>query len=233
MLHMRHTRLTDTRHADILPGVQILEEGIALEYVKLDGETYVQPSTGTTGRLFAGVSLERYAPARSLSYIQEYELTEEGTVQLPRTPAAGQISIIEGTNVIVPTVGEEAPDSGTGAVLKRDVLMFAPGDSAKGRVVRVQMGYVPDLDEARTLQGDAPFGGHASAMVGIIGRILNGEISTSAFDVSKDWTNVLQVALGADGKFTPAGNNNAIPQVVVKNTPNAANPFLSLALNVA
>lgn len=234
MLQLTDTRITLARHANILPGIQILEEGLALVYVKdAAGNTCVQPSTGAANELFAGVSYERYAPARSLPFIREYELDATGSIQLPRVPAAGQISAIENGAALSITNGDEAPETGNNAVLDGDVLMFAPGDDAVGRVIRVQMSYVPDLDEARTLQGDAPFGGHASALTDVIGRLLNAEFATSAYDVTKDWTAVTQVALGEGGLFVPATSSNKLANVVVQNSPNGANPFLKLSINVA
>lgn len=232
MLNLRETRITLNRHANVLPGVVIPEEGTALVYVKKDGETFVQPSTGAGGELFAGLSLERNLPPRSMPFIQEYELSETGIIKLPRTPIAGQIAVIEGSDVRSVTTGDEHP-TGDNAVLNGDELLFDT-DTAEGRVVRVQMLYVPDMEEARTYVGDAPFGGQASAITGVIGRILDGEVATTCVDVSKDWTNALQVVLAADGRFAPySGSGTPIPQVVVKNTPNASNPFLILGINVA
>lgn len=233
MLQMTDTRITLARHADVLPGVLIPEEGIALVYTKLDGVTYVQPALGGGGEHFAGVSMERYAPPRTLPLFAEYELSATGLVQLPRVPQTGKIAVIEGDTVRTVTVGTEAPTSGDNAVLNKDVLMFAPGEDAEGRVVRVQMLYTPSLDEARTIVGDAPFGGLASALTDRIGRILDGEIATSLVDVSADWTNVIEVGLGADGYFVPATSSNKVPNVIVKNTPNAANPFLILSILAA
>ena len=232
MLNLRETRITLNRHANVLPGVVIPEEGTALVYVKKDGETFVQPSTGAAGELFAGISMERNLPPRSMPFISEYELTDTGVLQLPRTPIAGQIAVIEGTDVRTVTIGDEHP-TGANAVLDGDQLLFDTA-SAEGRVVRVQMLYVPDMEEARTYVGDAPFGGQASAITGVIGRILDGEVATTCVDVSKDWTNALRVVLGADGRFAPhSGSAVPVPQVVVKNSPNASNPFLILSINVA
>lgn len=233
MLHMRDTRITLARHAEVLPGVVIQEEGVALSYIKKDGQTFVQPSTGAAGELFAGVSMERFAPARSLPFVRLYELDKSGALQLPRLPIAGQIAVIEGTNVRTVTIGDEAPETGLNAVLNGTELLFAPGDETEGRVISVQFLYIPDVEEARSLQGDGPFGGQASAITGVIGRILDGEIATSLADMSKDWTNVLEVGLGAEGRFVPATDSNRVKGVIVKNTPNAANPFLALSILAA
>lgn len=232
MLQLRDTRINLSRHANVLPGVRIPEEGMALVYVKNNGDTVVIPSTGAAGELFAGVSFERFAPARSLPFIREYQLTAAGTIQLPRTPMAGQIAVIEAGTVRTVTIGDEAPEGSLNAVLNEDVLLFDVA-GAEGRIVTVQFLYTPDLEEARTLQGDIPFGGHASDLTGVIGRIIDGEVATTCIDMSKDWTNALQVGLGADGRFVPATAATALPQVIVKNSPNAANPYLVISLNVA
>ena len=231
MLQLRDTRITLARHADVLPGTLIEEEGVALVHVKQNGYTFVQPATGASGELFAGVSYERFAPAARLPLIREYTVPAGGIVQLPRTPAAGALAVIASGNALDIVAGSERPaEDATNVVISGDVLLV--GDLYVGRTVRVQMLYVPSVEEARSIQGDMPFGGRASGLTGTIGRIVDGELATSCFDASRDWTNALEVGLGQNGMFVPATGANRLPGVIVKNSPNAANPYLVLFLKV-
>ncbi len=229
MLQLRDTRITLATHSPIVPGVQILEEGLALVFKKVNGETCVQPSTGAAGEIFAGVSFERFAPAGRLPFIRQYTVPVGGVINLPRTPDAGRIAVISGSTVIVPVAGDDRPEDATSIAINGDQLLLA--EAAEGSAVTVQMLYVPDLEEARTLQGDGAFGGHASLLTGVIGRLNDATVGTTCFDPTKDWTDVLRVALGADGMFIPSTSAaNAIPGVVVANSPNAANATLVLTI---
>ncbi len=229
MLQMRNTRIIVDLLSPVAPGVLVPEEGLALVWSKVNGESVVSPSAGAG--IFAGVSKERFAPPARVPFIGSFTI-ESGAVELPRAPVAiGQIGVLGlGASIVAPTVGTEAGAAGT-AVLDGTTLLFDEAD--EGKTITVQLLYVPTVEEARSFQGDLPFGGHASALTQTIGRIVQGEIATSAFDPSKDWTNVLAVGLGPNGTFIPAAGANTVPNVVVLNSPSAANPFLILQLLAA
>ncbi len=230
MLQLRDTRILRNLHANVATGVLIPEEGLALSWVKENGEAKVRPSTGAANEIFAGVSFERFAPPGRVPLVIEAIVDEDGKVELPRVPAAGQISAFQKDGSAYTIVSGPA-GAETEAQLDGSELIF-DADTQAGKFVRVQMLYVPSVEEARSFQGDLPFGGHASQHVAVIGRVTQGEIGTSAVDMSKDWTSALFVKLGADGVFTPGTANDHLDNVVVMNTPNAANPFLCLSLNV-
>jgi hypothetical protein len=232
MLHMRDTRFHTVLQFNVLPGIVIQEEGVALVFTKYNGETYVKPSAGEDGEIFAGVSFERFTPAGRLPFIREFEVPESGVLILPRTAAEGSaVSVYEGKTALDVATGDTAP-SDSSAVLNGERLLFNP-DTAKGRRVRVQLMYSPTVEEAQSIYGGAPFGGLASATTGEKGRITIGEVGTSCYDASADWSEALTVALGENGNFVPGTPSTAIPGVVVRNSPSAANNYLVLQLNVA
>jgi len=226
MLQLRDTRITYAAQSPIVPGVRIEEEGLALVFKKVNGETCVQPSTGAAGEVFAGVSYERFAPGGRIPFIRQYSVPVGGVVQLPRVPAAGSIAVVSGSTTIAPTAGDERPTDETSIALNGDQLLLA--EAAEGKTITVQMMYVPDVEEARAFQGDRPFGGHASLLVDSIGRLNDATVGTTCFDTTKDWTDVIKVGLGANGLFVPAAGANTLPNVVVANSPNAANATLVL-----
>ena len=72
MLQLRETRIIRSLPERVAPGVVIPEEGIPLSYVKVDGETCVQPCTGAGVEIFAGVSLSRNSPPAALPMVVEF-----------------------------------------------------------------------------------------------------------------------------------------------------------------
>ena len=76
--------------------------------------------------------------------------------------------------------------------------------------------------------GDLPHGGLAGNKMGQCGLIVLGQIATSCFDASCDWTDVLHPNLGPDGILTVGGNGELLHNVVVQNAPSAEQEFLVL-----
>lgn len=229
MLQFRETRIARSNHMPIVSSVQIPEEGMALVYAKEDGVTKAQPSTGAAGEILAGVSLSRNVHPARLPLVVEDVVPVTLTVTLPRTPIAGQLLVkVAGTQV---AVGAGAPADAAHVQLVGNQLTFFAGEAAKAYTA--QMLYVPNVLEARAAVGDAPIGGLASAIEGVIGVLKDATFSTNFFDASVDWSTALYVKLAAGGTFTVGTANDHIPNVVVQNSPNSANGFLILSLNVA
>lgn len=229
MLQLRNTRIHSSRHATVLSSVVIEEEGQALVWVKEDGETKVKPSAGVAGEIFAGVSLSRNIAPGMHPLVQEGSLAGNASAVLSRTPIAGQLLVkIDG---VKKTVVSSAPADATEVQLS-GANLYAHASMANKPFV-AQMLYVPSVLEARSIVGDGPVGGLASSVIGNIGRLCVAEFGTSYFDASEDWSDVTFVKLGANGTFVPGTEADHIPNVVVKNTPNAQSAFLVLSINVA
>lgn len=228
MLQMRNTRLYKSLFEQLASGVMIQEEGIALGYIKENGETVVQPSTGANGERFAGIALARNMPPNTLPMVEEGSI-EEGSGELTRAPIAGQLLVtLDGVAAeIVATADLVAPGK-----------VFVSGanyqvDAADvGKKARFQYHYVPSTVEARTILGDLPYGGLAANATGTIAVIKQGTVATSFFDASADWSNTTYAKLGAGGRLMPATAATGIQGVVVKNSPSVGNPFLVVELNI-
>lgn len=230
MLQLRETRISYTAHENVLSGVIIPEEGMACVYVKENGETKVTLSSGADGEVFAGVSFSRNTAPASLPHVQEQAIPSANTVELVRTPIAGQLNVK--VNGVQKTVVSSAPADADEVQLSGRVLRFFAGEA--GKEVTAQFLYVPTVIEARTVIGDGPHGGLSSTAQGVIGLLKNAQFATNFFDASADWSNAMFVKLAAGGTFTVAADaSEAIAGVVVKNGPSAANPFLVLSANVA
>lgn len=229
MLQLRETRIVLTKHANVLSGHIIPEEGMALVYVKEDGETKVALSTGAAGEIFAGVSQSRNSPPAALPFVQEGVIPAAEAVELPRTPIAGQLLVVVAGAQKTIVTGAPA-DASEVQLVGRNLVFFA-GEKAKG--YKAQFLYAPTVTEARTVIGDAPIGGLSSSAQGVIGRLLDADFATNMFDASADWTDAMYVKTGPGGTFVPGTANDHIEGAVVKNAPSAANPFLALSINVA
>ena len=226
MLQLRESRILRSLPESLLPGVDApKEEGGALAYVKGDdGETYVRPSTGADGEIFAGIGFGRQMPPTLVPISDVAVVSDAGTVTLPRAPSGDQISFID---AVTGQAIDKAAYSVSGLVATFDAAY-------KNKALNFVLRFVPTIDEARAILGDLPFGGNAFGNTGSINAMKQGSAGTSMFDAGADWTTAMGVKLGADGNFEPAKNAaEAIPGVVVKNSPNVGNAYLVLNLNVA
>ena len=230
MLQLSDLRIIRTKHADVLPGVVLEDEGVALVFVKANGKTFVQPSTGAAGEIFAGVSLSRSIPPLWLPKVESGIVNEDGTFTLSRAPKAGQLLVkIAGKAVEVVTT---APADATQVQQVSD-MEFVAHASAIRKAVQVQYMYAPTVEEARLLIGDRPIGGVPSGVLGVVGRLQEAEFGTNYFDAAADWTDVQFAKLGAGGMFVPGTVDDHLHNVVVLNTPNSGDPFLKLDIHVA
>lgn len=209
------TRLFRTEHMPVQPGVIVEEEGTSLVFVSDNGVTVVRPSTGANGEVFAGFSLSRNSPPSHLPHAFESSVPESLVVELPRTPLTGQIMVKVGGVKLEIVAG--APADATEVQLAGRDLVFFAGQSKKK--LFVQFIYEPTMAEARTILGDMPIGGLASSAQGIIGVALHGEIGTTMYDASVDWTGVINPNLGVDGRLTVGGSGKLLTQVTVLAAP--------------
>jgi hypothetical protein len=230
MLQLRSTRLYKSLFEALATGVAIQEEGIALAFVKENGETKVQPSTGAAGERFAGVAIARNMPPASVPLVEEGIVAAGGSGALARSPIVGQLLVkVNGTALAVVNDPTHTPTAAEVVVVGGSYKTHADN---VGKSVVFQYLYAPSVLEARQILGDAPYGGLAANALGTIGTIKQAEIGTSFFDASADWTDTTYAKLGAGGKFLPATASDGVRGIVVKNSPNAGNPFLVLDLNV-
>ena len=230
MLQLINTRLFKSVNEELAPGAAIQEEGVALSYVRIQGNTYVQPCTGTAGEVFAGLAMIRNIPPALYPVVEEVVVGVDGSFSLSHAPQVGNVLVKLGTTAL--DIVNTAPDDATeveltGAVGKVDVTLA-------GKVLVAQYQYAITVAEARQLVGDYPYGGNAANLMGFVTAVKQATpIATSFFDASKDWTNALGVVLTSGGRLAPAPTPSAaIPNVVLKNTPNAANPFVVIELNL-
>lgn len=228
MLVQKYTRYFLTEHRPVEEGLRLTEEGLALVYAKQGTETVVRPSTGAEGEVFAGFSLARNSPPTTLPWVGQGVVPASGQIELPRLPLATQILIkVQGE---VRTVKAAAPENASEVLVAARVITFHADDV--GSEYYIQMQYEPTVSEARTLIGDAPIGGVPSGAQDQIGVITRGDVATTLYDASADFSTVFNPSLGPDGILTVGGSGTVLTNVQVVSTPSADNTALVVRVNV-
>lgn len=232
MLQLLNTRVFKSVNEELAPGAAIQEEGVALTYVRVNGSTFVQPCQGNAGEVFAGLAMIRNIPPTQYPVVEEVVVGTDGSFTLSHTPVAGDVLIKLGNTALTLTAAGAAPADATEVE-----LTGANGNvvvASAGKTLLAQYQYAMTVAEARQLIGDYPYGGNAANLMGFVTAIKQATpVATSFYDASKDWTNALGVVLTTGGRLAPAAKlSDAIPNVVLKNTPNAANPFVVIELNL-
>lgn len=227
MIEQKYTRIFHTEHRPVETGVVIPDEGVTLVYAKEGERTVVRPSTGTSGEIFAGLSMSRNAPPLFVPLVLDSVLEEAG-LELPRTPMAGQILVRVGGTKVTVNAATSAPADATSVSLDDNNLVFHADHV--GEDIFIQFMYEPTVIEARQFNGDVPVGGLSSSARGIIGVVTRGDVATSYFDASADWSSALRAKLGADGVLTTAGSGEEAGGLTIINAPTAANPMLVVNL---
>lgn len=231
MLQLRSSNFYKTLFETLASGIVIQEEGIALSFVKENGETRVAPCTGAPGESFAGITIARNMPPAQVPNVEEGTIPANGRGTLARTPVIGQLMVkVSGTVLtVIDTDPAHVPTDNEIVVVGAN---YKVSNANAGQPALFQYLYRPTVLEARTIIGDAPYGGLAANALGTIGVLKQAEVGTSFFDASKDWTTTLYAKLGAGGIFVPANSSDFTPGIIVKNTPNSGSPFLVLDINV-
>src|SRR5690606_9548575 len=134
----------------------------------------------------------RNSPPAILPWVGEGRVPSTLQIELPRLPLAGQILIKVGGEVR--TIVADAPEAGEVKLAARIVTFHADDEDAE---YTIQMQYEPTVTEARTMIGDAPIGGVPSGAQDQIGVITRGDVATTLYDASADFSGVMTPRLGA------------------------------------
>ncbi len=240
MLNLKQTRFGNSQHLPVVDGVTIMDEGLALVAIMVNGDMKVKPSAGVAGEVFAGISFSRNSIATSAPSVIEQVVPASLGIPLGRAATAGQISIVltdVATGIAVAaTIVSVAPASANEVQMTTaGNLVFFAGRA--GSKVRVVFQYTPTAVEGQALKGNMPLGLLPASVYGIVGVLTNmQEVSTSCYDASVDWTGATTagapqtVKLGANGLFTVGGTGTSVPNCTILHAPSVDSPFLTLHL---
>lgn len=228
MLYMPKTSLSRAVSLLIADGATISAEGRGLVAATVSGVVGVKESTGAAAEVFAGVSVYEKAPLTDLPIIEDLIVGDTVyTVLLGHTPVGGT-SNMRVTDAAGTALTPGATTSGS-YTLTGTTLTF--NADLAGTAVNVSYRYSPTVTEARFIQGDTRAGGTSQAQYGKVGAIKIGDIYTSEFDPTVDWSAAnVTIRLGANGKFTIGGSGAIVPAHILQ-VPSATSPFLGFSLS--
>lgn len=227
MIDQKYTRIFDGEQRQVETAAFIADEGQALVFVKEGLDTVVRPSTGVAGEVFAGIAQARNVAPLFVPFVYEGVISPAG-IELPRLPIAGQILVSIAGNKA--TIGAGTPAAAGAVKLDGSTVTFHAADN--GKEVFIQFMYEPTVNEARQFKGDVAVGGLSVNSQGVVGVITRGDVATSFYDASVDWSGALTVNLGADGKFTVGGTGVQLSNVTVLKSPAGGNPLLVLRVGL-
>ena len=235
MINLQATRTLKTGYAPLAAGVHLEEEGQAFVSIKEEGERRVRPSTGAAGEVFAGFQISRAVPPHLVPKVEDFKIAKldgaaVATFSAIRVPVAGKLLVRIGAAVVTDIGADAAAPDAAGKVNHVNGVFYFHDDDL-GKPAEIQYHYEPTVTEAQQITGDAPHGGHPGNAQGQAGFMLVGEIATSYYDSSVDWSNCLQPRLGPDGMLTTGGSGTLLTNVTVLNSPSSQDEFLRLEVH--
>jgi len=229
MLYLPKSSLVRVTTRPIVPGGVVVAEGQALISNVEGGTRGVTQSNGSAGEVFAGVAVFERAPLDTLPRVNDLTVEDTGhTITLDRTPVGGTsaIRVVDTTTNTVLVAGDPA-NAGEYSISGSVITVNTARD---GNSITVYYRFSPTVLEAKNIQGDIRPGGTAASLYGRIGAITIGDVYTTEFDQTVDWTvDNIVVRTGANGRFTIGGSGAIVPCSVIA-APTQDSPFLGLSL---
>jgi hypothetical protein len=228
-LNFTKTRILESIEVPVQNGFTVTAEGQALVADYTGGVFGVKPATGASTDVYYGVSIAQQITLLYLPYFEATTLTIPATapytITLTNTPAAGTLRVYNATAGSAITSSTSPPGTGT-YYLAGNVLTFNAAQA--GANVLISYRYSPTTVQALTFQGDIPPGGATSLYLGTMGVILKGQVATTEFDTTVDWTGVTSpvLKLAANGLYTIGGSGATVPNAVVVQLPSVSDPTL-------
>lgn len=229
MLNYALTRFFKTVDRDLAEGVEIREEGYTLALVNENGNLAARLSTGVADEIFGGFASSTNMPTTFATKVQEVAELDGEVLVLDRRPDSAQLLVKVGGVKLTVETGDDSPADNTKVILTANGTLLFHADHV-GESVFVQYHYELTASEANTLTGDY-YGGvnnSPASVLGVVGAVVEGTISTNMFDASDDWSGVVTPRMGAGGKLRASGSGTVLTNVKVVQTPNAATPFLTV-----
>jgi hypothetical protein len=226
MLNFTLTRAARTFERPISNGYAVTAEGQALVAKRAGGQYGVIPSAGVANEEFAGISLSRQTAILYFPAVEEVVVAAGQTsFSLTYAPVAGTIilqNMSTGASLVVTTNFTVAGN----VVTEAGATVFA------GATIRAFYKYAPTVVQAKAIQGDVYPGGPPHELVGSVGVITHGDVFTSEYNTSVDWSVANpDIKLGANGLFTIGGGGVSLAnRVQVLALPSPEMPYLGLTL---
>lgn len=219
MIHTNLSVISRSNERKLATGATLFDEGVALVATYENGELRVKPSTGANGEIFAGVAINQRQQLRTLPNVEKVTTDADGKALLTYAPVP--------STTRVPGLAEDVSVATGKFVISNNQLETATSNTE----YVVSYTYSPSNIQAMSIQGDVLPGQAISGVMGSTTVIESGEVYTSSFDTTCDWSNPTSVRLGANGKFTTSGTGTVVKCLVTK-APVVGAPVLGLSFNV-
>lgn len=236
MLYFPQTRIELTVSRPLAPGAVINAEGAALTGVITAGTYGVKNATGTSADQFAGVAVDTPIQPLTLPYVETNVVPSNGVVQLSFTPNTGTLLVINNSTGAAMSLVTTGPASALTATeyqvdaTNPAALDFATSNS--GVSMTVYYRYNPTVMQGMFMQGMQLPGGPSGAYLGEVGVITRGDVYTTEFDTSFNWSTAVGVVLEAGGLFTGTTSAaSALAGVQILTLPQAGSAYLGLFIN--
>lgn len=226
MLNFADSKIMQSTERPVATGYTVTAEGAALIQDAVNGG--VRMTAGVSTEIFAGVSLSQQLTP--LAFPRLEALTVDGalyTVTLFGTPISGTLRVVNAAGSAL-AAGTPTSDA-TKYSISGNVITV--NSTLAATTITVSYRYVPTTVQAKYLQGDIPPGGAASLILDSVGLITSGDIVTSEFDTSVDWTSVnasTHIQLAAGGLFTVGGSGAVVPNSYVYKLPTTSYNWLGI-----
>lgn len=230
MLIQSQTRAQLSKTWEVVNGVAITEEGLALVLVNDGGVAKVRPSTGGADEVFAGVSISHTMIPTNLPSITQ--ITAVGTtLTLPFQPITGQLRLESPAGTAF-TIGTGAPGSAGTAQYSGTGTTVTLNAADSGKTFIVSLIHAATVEQAVAFAGEG-FPGQLSRQStrGHCGVYQTGLIATTNFSLSNAFTAGKSVTLAANGLFNgDGGSGTELPRAIVRSVPSVGSPYLILDL---
>jgi hypothetical protein len=226
MLLFPNTRIISSVERPVALGFTIDQEGQALVADTVGGIYGVKKCVGSGSEQFVGVAVNMLKPFQTAPFNEVLTQGAGNTITLSNTPLVGSILII---------------DQNTGTVQAFNVGVGPNQYNIAGTVVTLNAGqaghkyfaayrFTPTIIQYTAFFGNVHPGGAAGDYLGQCGVITKGDVFTTEFDTSVDWTAGAPVLLGGNGLFTTTGSGNVLSNVSVIAAPGAGLGALGLEI---
>jgi hypothetical protein len=235
MLLMTKTRITASTERAVAAGLSVTSEGQPLVADYTGGVFGVKPAGGNANEKFVGVARAQQLTPAYDSKVEVFTVGASLLVTLSKLPLAYTSLRLRDL-----TAGADLPVDSTGPAAAALALLDAGTSKVHfhstqlGHVIEFTYRYVPNAVDALNIQGNIPAGGAASLILDSVEVLEIGDIWTSEFDPTADYTDLtLSICTMAGALFTndtPGGGKVAVPNATVLEVPSADSPFLGLRI---
>jgi len=222
-LNFNSTRIDRSTNRKVATGHMVLAEGAAL----VADSVTVRTATGAANERFVGFSFSQQNTINAAPMVEDLIVNEDGEINLAQLPLASsaRYNWVNSDG----TVGASATPASSAAKL----ITFTTGDA--DRVVRAQYKFAPTAAQAGFIQGNVLPGGDSGHLLGNVGVITAGDVYTSEYDTTVDWTAQAAaeaaLTMAANGQVTVGGAGGVITGARIISVPTPGSAYLGIALN--